>query len=87
MVYIPRERFSTDLRTEIIRILERAYGGRTSTFYTQLTDSPLARLHILTETATARPNRSMKRRLKKSSQPRQQLGRCPARCAGHQLQR
>jgi glutamate dehydrogenase len=50
MIYIPRERFSTDLRTEIIRIIEQAYGGRTSTFYTQLTDSPLARLHILTET-------------------------------------
>jgi glutamate dehydrogenase len=50
MVYIPRERFSSDLRGEIIRIIEQAYGGRTSTFYTQLTDSPLARLHILTET-------------------------------------
>lgn len=51
MVYIPRERFSTDLRSEIIRMVEQAFGGRTSTFYTQLTDSPLARLHILTETA------------------------------------
>ncbi len=50
MVYIPRERFSSDMRLEIIRILERAYGGCRSTFYTQLTDSPLARLHILTET-------------------------------------
>jgi glutamate dehydrogenase len=50
MVYIPRERFSSDLRGEIIRMVEMAYGGRTSTFYTQLTDSPLARLHILTET-------------------------------------
>lgn len=50
MVYIPRERFSSDLRGEIIRMVEVAYGGRASTFYTQLTDSPLARLHILTET-------------------------------------
>lgn len=50
MIYIPRERFSTDLRTEVIRMVEQAYGGRTSTFYTQVTDSPLARLHILTET-------------------------------------
>ncbi len=50
MIYIPRERFSTDLRGEMIRIIERAYGGRTTAFYTQLTDSPLARLHIFTET-------------------------------------
>jgi glutamate dehydrogenase len=50
MIYIPRERFSSDLRGEMIRIIERAYGGRTTAFYTQLTDSPLARLHILTET-------------------------------------
>ncbi|MDX2094948.1 MAG: NAD-glutamate dehydrogenase [Alphaproteobacteria bacterium] len=53
MVYVPRERFSTDLRTEILRIVEQACGGRTSSFYTQLTDSPLARLHILTETTPA----------------------------------
>lgn len=50
MVYIPRERFSSDLRGEIIRMVEHAHGGRTSSFYTQITDSPLARLHILTET-------------------------------------
>ena len=50
MVYIPRERFSSDLRGEVIRMIERAYGGRASTFTTQVTDSPLARLNILTET-------------------------------------
>lgn len=50
MVYIPRERFSSSLRAEIIRILERAFAGQSTTFYTQLTDSPLARLHALIET-------------------------------------
>lgn len=50
MVYIPRERFSSSLREEVVRILERAYDGRSSTFYTQLTDSPLARLHVIIET-------------------------------------
>ncbi len=50
MIYTPRERFSSDLRGEMIRMVEKAYGGSASTFYTQLTDSPLARLHILTET-------------------------------------
>ena len=50
MVYVPRERFSSSIREEIVRILERAYAGSSSTFYTQVTDSPLARLHILIET-------------------------------------
>ena len=50
MVYIPRERFSSDLRDEMIRMLERAYGGTLSTFFTQITDSPLARLHAHIET-------------------------------------
>lgn len=50
MIYVPRERFSSDLRGEILRMVEQAYGGRTTSFYTQLTDSPLARLHVLTET-------------------------------------
>ncbi len=50
MVYVPRERFSTDLRGEIIQMVETAYGAHRSTFYTQLTDSPLARLHILSQT-------------------------------------
>lgn len=50
MVYIPRERFTTDLRNEIMGMLERAYAGRSTTFYTQLTDSPLARLHVIIAT-------------------------------------
>ena len=50
MVYIPRERFSSSLREEVVRLLERAYDGRSTAFYTQLTDSPLARLHAIIET-------------------------------------
>ena len=51
MIYVPRERFSTDLRDEVMRMTEQAYGGRISSFYTQLTDSPLARLHMFIQTA------------------------------------
>ncbi|MFM9889260.1 MAG: NAD-glutamate dehydrogenase [Rickettsiales bacterium] len=50
MVYIPRERFSSDLREAIVRLLERAYHGRYVTFGTQLGESPLARLTLLIET-------------------------------------
>lgn len=50
MVYIPRDRFSSYLRNQIRLILESAYNGKMTAFYTQLTDSPLARLHVIIAT-------------------------------------
>jgi glutamate dehydrogenase len=50
MVYIPREQFSTAVREEVVKVLERAYHGKFSAFYTQITDAPLARVTILLET-------------------------------------
>jgi glutamate dehydrogenase len=50
MVFIPRDRFSSYLREQIISILEQHYEGKIRDFYTQLTDSPLARLHLIIET-------------------------------------
>ncbi len=50
MVYIPRERFSSYLREQIIAMLEEAYHGSIRDFYTQLTDSPLARVHAIIKT-------------------------------------
>ncbi len=50
MVYIPRERFSSYLRERIERILEESFAGKVSAFYTQLTDSPLARVHMFIST-------------------------------------
>ncbi|MEI7669796.1 MAG: hypothetical protein WCJ33_06920, partial [Pseudomonadota bacterium] len=53
IVFLPRERFSSDLREEIQAIVERSFAGKLSTFYTQMTDSPLARLQII---ITTRPS-------------------------------
>ncbi len=50
MAYIPREQFSTSVREEIARMLERTYQGRFRAFYTQITEAPLVRLTILVET-------------------------------------
>lgn len=50
MVYIPRERFSSYLRERITAILESSYKGKVTAFYTQLTDSPLARVHLIVST-------------------------------------
>lgn len=50
MVFIPRERFSTQLRQKIQTILENAFEGTTTSFFTQMTDSPLARAHLIIKT-------------------------------------
>lgn len=50
MVYIPREQFSSSVREEVARVLSKAYDGTLSSFYTALTDSPLARVTIMIAT-------------------------------------
>ena len=50
MVFVPRERFSTYQREQIQKILEDAFHGNVTAFYTQVTDSPLARIHIIVRT-------------------------------------
>ncbi|MGB1539425.1 MAG: NAD-glutamate dehydrogenase domain-containing protein, partial [Rickettsiales bacterium] len=50
MLYVPRERFSTYLREKIQTILEKAYNGKVTAHYTQVTDSPLARVHLFVRT-------------------------------------
>jgi len=50
IVFVPRDRFSTSLREEAQVILERAFEGSVSAFYTQMTDSPLVRVHLIIAT-------------------------------------
>jgi glutamate dehydrogenase len=50
LVYVPRDRFDTALRLTIGDILTKAFDGRLSSFYTQVTDSPLARIHYIIAT-------------------------------------
>ncbi len=47
LVFVPRERYNTDLRRRMQKILREAFDGRNSAFYTQLGDAPLARLHFI----------------------------------------
>jgi glutamate dehydrogenase len=56
LVFLPRERFDSGLRRKITQTLEDSFGGTCQDFYTQLGDSPLARLHIILQCkATATP--------------------------------
>jgi len=50
MVYVPRDHFNTQLRIAYQGILERAFNGQVAAFYTQMSDSVLARLHFIINT-------------------------------------
>ena len=47
MVYVPRDKFSTELRQRFQRILADAFNGSASEFTVSLSESPLARIFIL----------------------------------------
>ncbi len=47
LVYIPRDRFGTDLRIKMCDILEYELGGKCDTFYTSLDDSVFARVMFI----------------------------------------
>ncbi len=49
LIYVPRDRFDTDLRRKIQTILEEALAGTCTAFYTQLGDATLARLHVIVQ--------------------------------------
>ena len=51
MIFVPRERFSTELRYQIQEVFEKAFNGAASSFSTQITEAPLARLHLIIKTA------------------------------------
>jgi len=50
IIFLPRESMSTELRKKIEDILCTALDGTVSNHYTQITDSPLARLQIIIKT-------------------------------------
>jgi glutamate dehydrogenase len=50
IIYIPREFFTTHLRERIQTILEKELNGKVTDYYTQVTDSPMARVNVLVKT-------------------------------------
>ncbi len=49
-VFMPRDKFNTFVRTEAGKVLEKHLKGHISAFYSQLTDSPLARVNYIIQT-------------------------------------
>ncbi len=66
LVYVPRDRYDTPLRHRFQEILESAFDGHVSAFYTLLTDSPLARLHFIVATTPGRVPEFDRRRIEAS---------------------
>ncbi|MDH3968345.1 MAG: NAD-glutamate dehydrogenase [Rhodospirillales bacterium] len=50
LVFVPRDRYDTNLRLRIQDVLARTYDGSVEAFNTHLTDAALARLHIIVKT-------------------------------------
>lgn len=47
IIYTPREVFTSALREKFSEILTRSFNGRLSAFYTELSDSMMARIHFI----------------------------------------
>jgi glutamate dehydrogenase len=47
LLYLPRERYDTDVRARAGAILADAYGGRIAAYYPSFSDAPLARVHYI----------------------------------------
>ncbi len=49
LVYVPRDRYDTRLRLSLQKVLQAGFGGEITAYYTQVSDSPLARIHFIIE--------------------------------------
>ncbi len=47
IIFVPRDRFNTSVRIKVQDVLEKQYNGHVTDYYTQVTESPLARVHML----------------------------------------
>ncbi len=47
LLFVPRDRYDSDLRRRAGEILTEAYGGRLSAYYPTFNDTPLARVHFI----------------------------------------
>ena len=53
LIYLPRENYNTEVRIKLQDILKRAFNGISAEFNVQLSESVLARIHMLVRTSPA----------------------------------
>ena len=47
LVYLPRDRYDSEVQQKVDVVLARAWGGRVSAYYPEFSDQPLARIHYI----------------------------------------
>ena len=52
LVYVPRERYSTEIRKRLEAVLLQAFGGNKIEFNVRMSESPLAQIHFIVYTRT-----------------------------------
>ncbi len=52
-IYLPRENYNTEVRLKLQELLKRAFNGSSAEFNVQLSESVLARIHMLVRTSPA----------------------------------
>ncbi|MDP6172644.1 MAG: NAD-glutamate dehydrogenase, partial [Rhodospirillales bacterium] len=50
LIYVPKDRYSTQLRLKMHELLASGYGGKVVAFSLEIGDTPLARLHLIVAT-------------------------------------
>ena len=55
LVFVPRDRYNTEVRERIERIVRERFGGTHVETQVQISDSTLARLHVLVRTPQGAP--------------------------------
>ncbi len=55
LVYVPRDRFDTNLRKRLAAIVTAGFGGTLSAFQTLVSDEPMARVHYIVKTVPGAP--------------------------------
>ncbi|MBL8524343.1 MAG: NAD-glutamate dehydrogenase, partial [Betaproteobacteria bacterium] len=53
LIYLPRENYNTEVRIKLQEVLKRAFSGTSVEFNVQLSESVLARIHMLVRTSPA----------------------------------
>ena len=56
LVYLPRDRYTTQVRVQIVDALQRAFGGSDVDYTALVTESVMARLHVVVSTANGAPD-------------------------------
>jgi glutamate dehydrogenase len=75
LVFVPRDRYNTEVRERIERIVRERFGGTHVETQVQISDSMLARLHLLVRTPQGAPPSTTFAAIEAESPRRRHLGR------------